>query len=50
MGHIPGEKYTVMHELYMNETITMEEFLEWYRDPPNFRPELPSTNRSHKYE
>ncbi|WP_410805284.1 GH-E family nuclease, partial [Paraburkholderia sp. SIMBA_053] len=22
----------------------------WYRNPENYRPELPSTNRSHKYE
>jgi len=39
----------------MNGTITKKEFLEflefleWYRDPVNYRPELPSTNRSHKY-
>ncbi|MGG0703930.1 WXG100 family type VII secretion target [Bacillus paramobilis] len=50
MGHIPGEKYSDMHELYMNEIITKEEFLKWYRNPENYRPELPSTNRSHKYE
>ncbi|SEA38789.1 Pre-toxin TG [Bacillus nitratireducens] len=50
MGHIPGEKYSDMHELYMNEIITKKEFLKWYRKPENYRPELPSTNRSHKYE
>ncbi|MED0988749.1 GH-E family nuclease [Bacillus nitratireducens] len=27
-----------------------KEFLKWYRKPENYRPELPSTNRSHKYE
>ena len=50
MGHIPGEKYSDMHELYMNGTITKKEFLEWYKNPDNYRPELPSTNRGHKYE
>ncbi|MEK5146690.1 GH-E family nuclease [Psychrobacillus sp. FSL K6-4615] len=50
MGHLPGEKYSDMHELYMNGTITKKEFLDWYRDPANYRPELPSTNRSHKHE
>lgn len=48
--HLPGEKYFDMHELYMNETITKKEFLEWYRESPNYRPELPSTNRGHKFE
>ncbi|WP_083819067.1 GH-E family nuclease [Streptococcus sp. oral taxon 056] len=28
----------------------MSEFLEWYRDLFNYRPESPSTNRGHKYE
>jgi len=50
MGHIPGEKYSEMHQLYMDDVITKDEFLEWYRNPDNYRPELPSTNRSHKYE
>ena len=50
MGHIPGQKYSVVHAKYINEMMTPEEFLQWYRDPRNYRPELPSTNRSHKYE
>lgn len=36
--------------LCMNDMIGKEEFLEWYRNPDNYRPELPSTNRGHKYE
>ena len=24
--------------------------MDWYNDPANYRPELPSNNRSHKYE
>ena len=50
MGHIPSEKYSEMHQLYMDDVISKDEFLEWYRNPKNYRPELPSTNRSHKYE
>ena len=50
MGHIPGQKYSNMHKKYMNGEISKKEFLEWYRNPKNYRPELPSTNRSHKYE
>ena len=50
MGHIPGEKYSEMHQLYMDDVISKEEFLEWYRNPANYRPELLRTNRSHRYE
>ena len=50
MGHIPGEKYSEMHQLYMDDVISKDDFLEWYRNPKNYRPELPGTNRSHKYE
>ncbi|MCA1057597.1 DNRLRE domain-containing protein [Rossellomorea aquimaris] len=50
MGHTPGNKYSEVHELYMNGTMTKKEFLAWYKDPANYRPELPSTNRGHKYE
>ena len=50
MGHIPGEKYSEMHQLYVDDVISKDEFLEWYRNPKNYRPELPGTNRSHKYE
>ena len=50
MGHIPGQKYSDMYKLYMDGQMTLEEFLEWYRNPANYRPELPSTNRGHKFE
>lgn len=50
MGHIPEAKYSEMHQKYMNDEITEQEFVDWYRYPRNYRPELPSTNRSHKYE
>ena len=50
MGHIPEAKYLEMHEAYMNGELTTKEFVDWYNDPANYRPELPSNNRSHKYE
>lgn len=50
MGHIPEAKYSEIHEAYMNGELTTKEFVDWYNDPANYRPELPSNNRSHKYE
>ncbi len=50
MGHIPGQKYSEIYQLYKNGSMSREKFLELYRDPGNYRPELPSTNRSHKFE
>ena len=31
----------------MNGELTTKEFVDWYNDPANYRPELPSNNRSH---
>ena len=50
MGHKPGQKYAEIHARYMNGEISLYEFLRWYRNPDNYRPEMPSTNRSHLYE
>lgn len=50
MGHLPTEKYSEMHKKYMDDIISKEEFLNWYHDPKNYRPELPHTNRSHMFE
>jgi HNH/ENDO VII superfamily nuclease with conserved GHE residues len=46
MGHFPTERYGDLHRDYMDGKITKEEFLKRYRDPNNYRPELPSSNRS----
>ncbi len=48
MGHKPDAKYSDLHRDYMDGKITKEEFLHRYRDPNNYRPELPINNRSHK--
>lgn len=50
MGHRPEHKYSEVHKKYMAGEMSKEDFLAWYRDPTHYRPELPSTNRSHKYE
>ncbi|WP_201777886.1 HNH/ENDO VII family nuclease [Ornithinibacillus contaminans] len=50
MGHTPENKYSEWHKKYLNDEITKQEFLDWYRNPKNYRPESPSANRSHKYE
>ena len=50
MGHKPDAKYSDLHRDCMDGKITKEEFLHRYRDPNNYRPELPINNRSHKYE
>lgn len=50
MGHIPGQKYFDIHTRYMKGEISLDEFLNWYRNPQNYRPELPKTNRSRLYE
>ncbi|AEI31914.1 hypothetical protein BJV85_002357 [Clostridium acetobutylicum] len=50
MGHTPENKYSEWHKKYIDGEITKKEFLEWYRNPNNYRPESPSANRSHKYE
>ncbi|MBV1927970.1 MAG: HNH/ENDO VII family nuclease [Gammaproteobacteria bacterium] len=50
MGHKPGHEYRKSHKDYMDGKISKEEFLNSYRDPNNYQPEYPSTNRSHKYE
>ncbi|QCQ18209.1 hypothetical protein EHF32_10920 [Microbacterium sp. RG1] len=50
MGHIPDQKYDVVWQRYKDGEMTPAEFRDWYNDPANYRPELPSNNRSHRYE
>lgn len=50
MGHKRGAKYSDLHKDYMDGKISKEEFLRQYRDPNNYRPELPSNNRSQRFE
>jgi hypothetical protein len=50
MGHVPGEKYHDKWLDYVARKLTPEEFRDWYNDPANYRPKLPSDNRGHRYE
>ena len=39
------------YNYYLRECpdVKEKEFVDWYNDIDNYRPELPSNNRSHKY-
>ncbi len=50
MGHIEEEKYFDKWKEYQQGEITKKEFLDWFNDAKNYRPESPSANRSHRYE
>lgn len=50
MGHIPEEKYSLKHQEYIDGKINPKELRDWYNNPDNYQPELPSNNRGHKYE
>ncbi|MBN73830.1 MAG: hypothetical protein CME32_31625 [Gimesia sp.] len=50
MSHLPGHEFRKLHKRYMDGDITKEQFLEEYRNPARYRPETPTTNRSHKLE
>ena len=50
MGHIEGEEYRKMHKLYMDGKISKDDFLKWYRNSDNYRPQSQYSNRSHKFE
>ncbi|MFW0791380.1 GH-E family nuclease [Gordonia sp. CPCC 205333] len=47
MGHLANQEYRVIHDEYMRGMRTPKEFLDWYRDPENYRVEDPARNRSH---
>ena len=49
-GHTKINKYSQKHKDYMDGKIIKDEFLEWYQNPRNYRPESPSANRGHKFE
>ncbi len=50
MGHKPGYEFKKHQESAARRGISRTEFLNEYNDPNKFRPELPSSNRSHKGE
>lgn len=50
MGHKPGREYRKGIEDLRDGKITKEEFLKNYRNPDNYRPEAPSSNRGRRHE
>ena len=50
MGHKPGYEFWKHQQSAAERGITRKEFLDEYHNVDHFRPELPSSNRSHKDE
>lgn len=50
MGHKPGYEFKKHRESAMQRGIDRKTFLDEYNNPQHLRPELPSSNRSHKGE
>lgn len=50
MGHKPGYEFVKHQESAARRGISRKEFLDEYNNPDIYRPELPSSNRSHKGE
>ena len=50
MGHRPGYEFAKHQESAKERGISRKEFLDEHNNPDHFRPELPSSNRSHKGE
>lgn len=50
MGHKPGYEHSKHRKSAIDRALTTEEFKTEYKDPSHYRPELPSSNRSHKLE
>lgn len=50
MGHKPGYEFRKSQQSAQERGISRKKFLDEYNTPDNYRPELPSSNRSHKGE
>jgi hypothetical protein len=49
-GHKPGYEHSKHVKSAIDRDLTENEFKKEYNDPSHYRPELPSSNRSHKLE
>jgi predicted ribonuclease toxin of YeeF-YezG toxin-antitoxin module len=49
-GHKPGYEYSKHVPSAMDRALTENEFKAEHNNPSHYRPELPSSNRSHKLE
>ncbi|TWG97359.1 HNH/ENDO VII superfamily nuclease [Nocardioides sp. J9] len=50
MGHLPGMEFRKAADYAEAHGWTRKQFLDWHNDPSHYRPELPSSNRSHRGE
>ncbi|WP_423212672.1 HNH/ENDO VII family nuclease [Priestia megaterium] len=50
MGHKPGYEFRKHQKSAQERGISRKQFLDEHNNPDHYRPELPSTNRSHKGE
>lgn len=50
MGHLPDYEFRKHKKSAEERGITREQFLDEHNNPDHYRPELPSSNRSHKGE
>lgn len=50
MGHKPGYEFAKHKESAEKRGISREQFIKEYNNPDHYRPELPSSNRSHRGE
>ncbi|WP_337270455.1 PAAR-like domain-containing protein [Oryzifoliimicrobium ureilyticus] len=50
MGHKPGYEFRKAQENAIDKNYSRSQFLDEYNDPSHYRPELPSSNRSHAGE
>lgn len=50
MGHKPGFEFRKHQKSAQNRGISRKQFLDEFNNPNHFRPELPSSNRSHSLE
>jgi predicted ribonuclease toxin of YeeF-YezG toxin-antitoxin module len=50
MGHKPGFEFRKHQQSAQERGISRKQFLDEYNNAEHYRPELPSSNRSHKGE
>jgi HNH/ENDO VII superfamily nuclease with conserved GHE residues len=50
MGHLPGQEFRRLQAEAQANGLSRKQFLDIHNDPLHYRPELPSSNRSHALE
>jgi len=50
MGHKPGQEFRKHQQSAAGRGIDRKQFLDEHNNPSKYRPELPSSNQSHKGE